>query len=200
MRFQKNFAFNSELEKALNDIKISQGVLFHYTKRLIAKQICDNKELWVTRADCFLDSQEIIHGISILKRIAKKKLKAGDLKLFLSLVDEINNRLASCYILSLSSDEHNNYLAKVYANQETKIKLSEDFPQLLANMSWHSIAISDSGYSLHYATDIYRAHEGFVEYEPNRKDKIATSIIEIFQTLTSQETHFVDQYHFIDLL
>ena len=200
MRFQQNFAFEPELAKALNDFRISQEELYHYTKRSIAKQIQNDREIWLTRADSFLDDQEIIHGVSILKRIASNKLKGQDLSDFLSLVDQIDSRLYKCYIFSLSSDAHNNYLAQKYAHQETKVLFPPEFPMKLAHTSWHAKPNGNSGFSIHHAKDIYKMYEGFVEYEESSKKDIAITIADVFKKFTKQEPHVVDQFQFINLL
>jgi len=195
MRFQRKFAFNPKLTEALNGIRCSQGNLFHYTHRQVANDIKKNRELWITRADCFLDDMEIKHGVKILKRVSKCKLKADSLKDFQLLVEAIHERLTNCYILSLSEDEHNTYLAEKYAKNETKVKFSPNFPMSLYGRAGHRNA---NGVA--YAIDSFILHEGFVEYEPRTQVEFAVKIIDIFKNMIDTEPHVVDAYQFVGLL
>ena len=103
-------------------------------------------------------------------------------------------------MFSLSSDAHNEYLAQEYANQETKVVFTPDFPMQLLHTSWQIVPNDKGGFSRHFANDIYTKYEGFVEYEEEFKQNIAKNIVDVFGKLLNKQPHIVDRYQFIDLL
>ena len=82
--------------------------LYHYTSHNNALSMADG-EVWMTRADCLHDQEEIEHGLSILSEAL------GPHSPFSTIPNAIRKRLMNCYVLSLSQDSNNQYLVTEYA-------------------------------------------------------------------------------------
>ena len=194
MRFKKYFAENEDVRSLLGLYEESQGYLYHYRGEGTAKTIVKDNGFRFSRADQFLDQNEINHGLALLKEAAEKILDSEKKASFISILETINKSLGSCYIFCLSKDGKNQHLLEKYSDGKTVIRLEEDF-SFWVNCSWHVI----NG-SIHYINDLYRIHEGFVEYSLSRKKEIAGKVCSAFKKLVEETTHIVDQFHFIDVI
>jgi len=65
------FTENKLVEELFSELTISQNSLFHYASEKTVKSIQSGQELWITRADCFLDKEEIKYGVGVIKQAAE---------------------------------------------------------------------------------------------------------------------------------
>lgn len=199
MRAIQYFCTNKLVGNLLRRFKISQGNLYHYTSKDAATGI-NKGEIWMTRADCFLDSREISHGIDILINAANYYLSGGTNKSFVNLLSDFHSKLKNTYVMSLSQDPQNQYLKNNYAVDGIIIEFKEVFPTHLGATGWHSVPESKDSYRLHYLTDLYRPFEGLVVYDDDLKKELAREVCETYANLTSSMAHFVDELHFENAL
>ena len=199
MRTQIYFTGNEALKPILNLHIISQGSLYHYTKKEIATKIIERREFRLSRADTFLDDNEINYGLVILRKTAEHTLKSTSKKLFIDILNAIDTTLKKCYVLSLSNDGNNQHLLDEYSDGKTIIKLREWFPNDLMYRSFQYIPNDDSNI-LHYTSDIYTPHEGFVVYQQSKQKEIAQTICNSFQNLIKSKIDKVDNIHFINAI
>jgi len=197
MRTQVHIVENDKIGKLLSKFRISQGELYHYTDSTASENIITNKEIYLTRADHFLDKSEIQYGITLLTNAAEKILIESDINKFQTIIDALSERFKQCFIICFTQISNSKKHIKTYGKNILQFK--ENFPSELANMSRHSIP-KDNGYSLRYSTDLYETIEGFVEYNSNKQKSIANEICEIFQETNNANIHLVDQYHFINAI
>gem|GEM_PF-3967157 len=201
MRSQMFFTENDRIQSILSRHRISQGNLYHYTKNEIAKKICDTKEFRLSRADTFLDDEEIKYGVGILRKLAEHTLKGRTKELFLEFLNTINTMLQKCYVFSLSQVGNSQYLLERYSDGKTVIKLIENFAFFLIGESCHFKPIKNgTGNKLYHCSHLYRCYEGFVEYQQSEQEEEAKEICEAFQSLNdhlqANQFHPVDQFHF----
>jgi hypothetical protein len=198
MRFTQYFCGNESVGELLSQFRCSQGPVFHYTGRDASIGITCG-EIWMTRADCFLDQAEIAHGLAVLSEAAQTTLEE-ERESFSTILEVLRARLASCFVLSLSQDQKNEHLRKVYSGSDGAIlEFQEDFPRTLYT-GWHAIPKGDDSWSLHYVVDLYDFFEGFVVYDPAQKRRLAEMACQSYRSLRSTDAHIVDSHHFIDVL
>lgn len=199
MRVIHHYCQNELVGRLLSEFTVSQGPLFHYTDRAAAAGIT-NGEIWVTRADCFLDPKEIQHGLKTLSDAARATLSEPDQKSFFDVLEALHGRLRSCFVLSLSQDGNNEHLRNEYAgNDGVVLEFTETFPHILCG-GWHAVRTSEDSCTLHHAVDIYDFFEGFVEYNDCSQKELARMACEAYRSLLVTDTHIVDAYHFVNVL
>jgi len=173
--------------------RISQGPLYHYTPMDAAASITESGQLWLTRADSFLDQEEVVYGSDLLRQAIAESV-AGDLKeQLLKAIEFLGDLLRKCYVLSLSSNPSNSHLATNYG--KAIIELQENFPINLAYSAWH---ISES--NLYHFQMLYEAAEGYVVYDRAEQLQIARKAAFALQSLISPNAAEVDVFHMHHLL
>lgn len=197
MRRRVHFVENDKIGKLLSGFKLSQGPLYHYTDSLASDNIAINNELYLTRADHFLDNREIRYGINLLTVAAKKVLTDNDLNNFQAILDALSEQFKRCFMFCFTQTLNSPKHIEIHGNNILEFR--ENFPVELANMSRHSIPKGD-GYSLYYSTDLYKTIEGYVEYELSAQESIASEICQVFKETSNTNIHVVDQFHFIDVI
>lgn len=195
MRLHVYLNGNEALKPILDLHKISQGNLYHYTKKEVAKKIIERKEFRLTRADTFFDDKEINFGVEILREIAGHNLELSTKKQFMDILDTINTTLKKCYVLCLSKNGNHKYLLKKYSDGETVIKIDEMFPNYIMDGSWQYMP-KDNSKIIYYTSNRYTSHEGFVAYKRSEQEEIAKKICDSFQNLIKSNIHKVDIIHF----
>ena len=197
MRKQVIFTESDLVARLFDEFRISNGPLFHYTSNENVDSIKQGTELWLTRADSFLDSEEIRYGIEIFREVASEEYNEGDCDTINHLMNRLEEYLQGTYVLSLSSYPYSAHLASNYGNRI--IELCENFPILLANTAWHSIPC-ERGFSNHYFNDLYEHIEGYVIYEKEAQVKLANQAIEAILSVANNEAHVVDIFHIRQLI
>jgi hypothetical protein len=199
MRFVVHFCENELVRKLLDEFNVRQGPLFHYTSQEAASGIRSG-EIWLTRADCFLDSSEINHGCDVLSSAATATLSAQEILSFHRLIDILHDRLKSCYVMSLSQCDSNEHLRLNYASKGGAIlRFEETFPEELVN-GWHAVPMGNGRFSTHQLSDVYDPFEGFVVYDDTRKQQLAEIACGVFRQLYAADAHKADLHHFIAIL
>lgn len=159
----------------------SQGALYHYTAPDTADSISTNWELWLTRADSFLDQTEIEYGTEILRSAIKLEVEGDKKEQVLSLIGSLSDSLRKCYVFSVSSNPSSAHLACEYG--PAILELNENFSLHLSHLAWHSIPVGD-GFGSHPFINIYEVIEGYVVYEPAEQLRIACKAIALVQELS----------------
>lgn len=195
MRSHVYLTGNEALKPILYSHKISQSNLYHYTKKETAKKIIEKREFRLTRADKFLDSEEIQYGLRILREIAEQSLEDGIDKSFIDFIDTIGDTLAKCYVLCLSHEANNKYLLDTYSDGKTVIKLDESFTDNLMGGSWQYMP-KTNGRNVQYTSNLYTSHEGFVVYQESEQKDIAKKICDSFKNLLKNNFPGVDIINF----
>ncbi len=190
------FSGSQTIHELLSQFPLSQGPLYHYTNQQAAEGISKG-EIWVTRADCFFDSSEIQHGISIIADVARQELNDNVLVVFVSLLFVIRECLKQCYVFSLSLDRDNPYLTSRYGKG---LAFPEDFPRRLFSMGWHSVRNDGNSFRNYYFVDLYDFFEGSVIYDMDSKQRAARLVCEAFREIITPQAHIVDNFHFINIL
>jgi len=194
------FTENESVRSLLAEFKISQGALFHYTPSLAASEGICGGEIWITSADSFLDDEEIAYGLGMLREAATRMLSGADRDSFLGGLAELESRLASCYVFSLSQDPDSEYLKSNYASDDGfRLEFGENLSFWLQG-GWHSIPAGDDSFLLHYVVDHYDVCEGFVVYDEEEQRRISDLACEVFQDLLSGGGHLVDSFHLVSAL
>ena len=199
MRVIKYFCSNKQVGNLLQRFKISQDNLYHYTSKDASIEI-NKGEIWITRADCFLDSREISHGIQILSGAANNYLAGNTKNYFVNLLSVFQSTLKNTYVMSLSQDSANQYLKNNYAANGAIIEFKWHFPEDIGAICWHSIPTSNDSHSIHHLSDLYSYFEGFVVYDGISQRDIARSVCEAYRDIRSSKAHFVDEIHFANVL
>lgn len=192
------FVENDLVKKLLSRFPISQGNLYHYTSDEASYGISGG-ELWMTRADCFLDESEIRYGESVIEEAAIDALKEPDRSNFLGLLLDVRKQLSLTYVLSMSQDSCCEYLKDNYG--KNIIEFSEMFPQSFSYEGMHSVQTGHDSYRCHFFDDLYRFFEGEVIYVREEQCDIAKEICKAYiDLISSEKAHKVDVRHFIDLM
>jgi len=197
MRKQVHFVENNKIGKLLSRFRISQGPLYHYTDSNASINILNKKQIYLTRADHFLDNREIRYGINLLTEESKKVLTENESKHLQIILDALSERFRRCFIFCFTQILNSTKHIEIHGNNI--LEFTENFPAELANMSWHSMP-NGSGYSLYYSTDLYKTIEGYVEYDLFTQMSIANEICQVFKETRNTDVHIVDQFHFIDVI
>lgn len=199
MRFRRYYCQDESVGRLLSEFKESQDPLYHYTDRVASEGISGG-ELWMTRADCFLDSREIEHGLETLSAAARTTLRGAESVSFSDVLGAVSARLRTCFVLSLSQDPESDYLRSKYAkNGGIVLEFEESFPRVLYT-GWHAFPKGHDCSGLHYVVNNYDFFEGFVVYDDSHKRRLATISCQAFRDLLYSEAHVVDTYHFVDIL
>lgn len=191
------------LSRLLGKFEISQGYLYHYTSLNVAESI-SNGELWLTRADDFLDEREVDHG---LERLISTIPSSWDEELansYRSFLNTLRDVLRKCYVLSLSQDQDNDYLVQTYASADGAILRLPSNISFALSTGWHAIPMGD-GFSLHFSNDLYDLVDGFVDYDLDSQNRISALACETFQaisqsTLDASPEAIAEWLHFRDAL
>lgn len=200
MRVGQHFSSNKSVGELLLKFLPSQGSLFHYTDQAASIGI-RRGEVRMTRADCFLDQSEIAYGLAILSEAARTTLGAEEIESFNHVLGALRVRLQRCFVLSLSQDSDSDYLKSKYAgNGGAILEFQENFPVMFHGASWHSIPNGEGSGTVHLIADLYEFFEGFVVYDRARQLQLAEIACQTYRNIQSTDTHFVDKYHFIDIL
>ena len=155
----------------------------------------------MTRADCFLDQAEIVHGLAVLSEAAQTTFKAKERESFSIVLKALEARLHACFVLSLSQDRDNNHLKSTYAKKNGAIlEFQEDFPMIFYGASWHTIPNGNDSWSVRFIVDLYEFFEGFVIYDVARQLHLAEMACQSYRDIRSTDAHPADIYHFIDIL
>ncbi len=184
MRFQQIFTNSQAAHDFYSSFEISQGPLYHYTTAEAIESISDTNQLWISRADSFLDTREVNYGTEVLLR-AVEAHEAGSNDEMSEIVSAVGEALADCYILSLTINPANAYLAGEYGDQI--LELPENFPILLRATSWHTQPVGDGSFKLFYFTDLYKLNEGFVIYDNEAQTRLATKAVTAFFDLLTTD-------------
>jgi hypothetical protein len=192
MRKQVIFTESDLVTRLFDQFRISNGPLFHYTSSQSVESIKKGTELWLTRADSFLDTDEIKYGIELFREVVSREYKRGEYGAIEKFINHLEDYLQGTYVLSLSSDPSSNHLISYYGNRI--IELSENFPMLLANTAWHSIPCGD-GFSNYYFNNLYEHVEGYVIYDRDDQIQLTKLAIEAILSVANNETHIVDVFH-----
>lgn len=171
--------------------------MYHYTDTTAASNIIDRKEIYLTRADHFLDNREIKYGMSILENEAKRSLSEDEFNEFKRILNILSERFKTCFVFCFSQNNNSEKHKEIHGGKI--LQFEEYFPSELACMSYHAIPEGD-GFRLYYTTDIYKLIEGFVIYEQHKQFEIAIDICKTFDENRDIELHIVDQFHFVDVL
>ena len=199
MRFEQRFYECAAVGRLLSQFEISQGPLFHYTRRIASAEIQRGK-IRLTRADCFLDTKEIQYGLAVLTRAGEDSLDESQLPSFSELLKAIRARLQFCFILSLSKNPDSGHLRSTYSGVNgAVVEVPENFPRVLYR-GWHATRTGDGSFGLRFVVDLYDFFEGNVIYDAKKQRRIAVMACEAWRELRSRDAHVVDGYHFIDSL
>lgn len=197
MRQRLIFTNSPVVSELYRCFEISHGALHHYTRADAAASILSNGELWLTRADSFLDQSEVDYGTSILKAAVKAILTGEDQARLLDLLAHMNGSLRKCYVLSLSSNSSSTYLTDTYGLSH--LELRENFPIDLTYSARHCVLDGD-GFLLHHFSQLYEAVEGYVVYDEDEQLRIAGKAVAAVQELAHANADVGDLFHMRQLL
>jgi len=192
MRQQTIFTGHDGVSELFNQFRTSQGALFHYTSIKSIDSIKSGSELWVTRADSFLDKEEIKYGLNVFRSVSEEITTDKDKEFINKYLLNIEEYLQSTYVLSLTSISSDKYLLDNYGAYV--IELCENFPTLLGCTAWHSIPSGDC-YTNHYFIDHYEKVEGYVIYDYSKQIEISNMVISTILNMLKKDTHVIDVYH-----
>ena len=199
MRIRQYFSGNKFVSELLSEFKVSQGPLFHYTNQIASVGI-KGGEIWMTRADCFLDPKEIEHGLEVFSKAAQNSLSDLEIASFFKILEALKERLRTCFVLSLSQNPDNNYLQSNYAGENgAVIEFQENFSHVLYT-GWHTIPNSDDSFRNHFIVDTYDRFEGFVLYDDEQQLRLAKMACLAYRDLISTDAHIVEAIHFVNIL
>ena len=191
----QNYDKNEAVQQFLSEFRISQGPLYHYTNRTAGEAIASG-HIWITRADCFLDDDEIQHGFDIIRSAGPSNQNAD----FAGMLAALRERLKACYIMSLTQDAENQHLKSQYSSGQTGciVEFDESFPRATYS-GWHYTPKGD-GWRTHPFYKLYDHFEGFMVYKDSRKEQLADIAYECFSQAFSTSSHIVDTYQYVDAL
>lgn len=198
MRNISYFVEHKKIGDLLQEFPISRGCLYHYTSEDAATGI-SRGELWMTRADCFLDEEEIKYGQTILARAADGCLSGEAYDSFVTFLSEVRTGLEQTYITSFSQDPNNEYLKNNYGKHV--IEFDVFFPDKFKYEAFHSVPTGQGSFAVHFFDEHYRSFEGRVIYDEEEQARIASSICNAyFDLIRSDSVHKGDLFHFVDVV
>lgn len=174
--------------KFLEDIcKITQqshGPFYHYTSQDAAKSMGEKGRLWLTRADCFLDEEEVHYGIDILLAEIEATGGAATEEPYCTIDQSIREALRNSFVLSLTYESDNPYLLNEYGRNI--VKFNQNFRMLLSAASFN-VKEGQNNQVIH---EIYEILDGKVIYDIDSQRELARRVVTAIVNFQSMK--FVD--------
>ena len=197
--YGQGFNYSEVLGRLRSEFSSSHGPLFHYTDHAASTGL-RNGQLWMTRADCFLDATEIAYGLDLFRVSARTDLDERERALFNEVLAILRARLQSCFFWSLSQDPDSEHLRHKYATDgEPPLRFSPGFPITL-RAAWHIRPADGLPHKVHFVVDHYDFFEGFVVYDDARQRRLAAMACQAFQDFLRADAHGVDRFLFVQVL
>ena len=172
------------LEGVHEMIQQNHGPFYHYTRRDAAESMGEKGCLWLTRADCFLDEEEVHYGIDILlAEIAETGASATE-ELYCIIDGNVREVLRNAFVLSLTGHSDNPYLREHYGRNI--VKFNQNFRMLL-NAGGFNVK---EGLNYQVIYEIYQILDGKVIYDIESQRELARRVVKAI--LNFQSMKFVD--------
>ena len=192
MKHRVTFTNSEAVKNLLGYFPLTPEPLYHYTTRDAAESMTEGR-IRLTRADCLVDKSEIEYGLDLLSDAIDP---AGP---FVEIPAALRERLGQCYVLSLTSDPKNIYLAKEHCGEAPPSVLRFKNPHFWFLGAWHSTAQGD-GFRTSHFDGLYDVYEGTVIYDPDMQQEIVKVLVDSLPEAANPATHPSDRMHFVSAL
>lgn len=198
MSYRAVFSDIPSVHAAFNAFQRVHAPLYHYTSNNSADAIVSGEEFWLTRADGFLDESEISYGTAVVTQAMLQLNLTEELSSRISgTLLRIHHFLRSAFVLSLTLDPRNGYLATHYGSSVLCFKPS--FPLLFSNCTVHHRTEHD-GFKVHFTCDYFEPIEGAVIYDRDVQIEAAKKVVLAVVDVLLQSGSPVEPLHARELL
>lgn len=159
--------------------------MFHYTNRTAAESMGKKGVLWLTRADCFLDEQEVHYGVEILLAEIAEIGERDVAGLYKTVDEHVREVLRSSFVLSLTHIDPNEYLIENYGRDTV---VFEPAFQMHFNAAAFNVK---EGLNYQVVSEIYEHLAGKVIYDPATQRELAKRVARA--VLDFEELQFSDE-------